>query len=77
MVLLFMNTVTHAAAVPPDVRKVSDFPHRLTFMSGLRPEELGVAQIFEIGKRKGPAFPHIERQSRQPKLVSVFSRMLF
>jgi len=49
LVLRFINTVTYFAALPPDVRKVSDFPRRLSFMSGLRPEELGVAQILEIG----------------------------
>ena len=49
LVLRFIDTVTYFAALPPDVRKVSDFPFRLTFISGLRPKELGVAQILEIG----------------------------
>ena len=30
-----------------------------------------------LTRRKGPAFPHIERPSRQAKRVQVFSRMLF
>ncbi len=46
LVLHFINTVTYFAALPTDVRKVSDFPLRLTFMSGLRPElEIGRSPV--------------------------------
>ena len=51
------------------VRKVFDLPLQPALMPELCPEDLGVAQILEIGQRKGPAFPYIERQSRQPKRV--------
>ncbi len=53
------------AATPPDVRKVSDFPHGGFASEGLRP--IAGAQPHNIGQelRKGPAFPHIKRRSRR------------
>jgi len=51
------------AAAPPDVRKASGFPVAgLTFL-GLRPDE-GVALKEKNARRKGIAFPHIRRHSR-------------
>ena len=51
------------AAAPPDVREASGFPVAgLTFL-GLRPDE-GVALKEKNARRKGIAFPHIGRHSR-------------
>ena len=74
--LRLINTVTYSAALPPDVRKVSDFPLCLTFMSGLCPEELGVAQILEIGEAEKPSLSAHRAAKPQAQARSGFSRML-
>ena len=53
------------AASPPDVRKVSDFPHGAFCFGGAVPRPLGRSpRTSEQEERKGSAFPHIERHSR-------------
>ena len=52
-----------SAALPPDVRRVSDFPHGAPALAGLRPGQIEAQPQNIDRKRKGSAFPHIERQS--------------
>src|ERR1043165_8990790 len=53
------------AALPPDVRKRSALPFRLTMNLGLCPNKLGVAQNRRQSCRKARGLPHISRHSRR------------
>jgi hypothetical protein len=53
------------AALPPDVRKGYAFPQAKLFHSGYAQDLVALPQSSGMVFRKGIAFPHIGRQSRE------------